>query len=103
VTVDELKTLREAGVAHCLLDVREADELAIASIPGALWIPMGEIPERTAEIPTDREIVVMCHHGGRSARVVAYLQKLGFTRVVNLSGGIDTWSRQIDATVPTYE
>jgi rhodanese-related sulfurtransferase len=103
ISVEELKGLRDSGAPHTLLDVREADELAVASIAGALWIPMGDIPARLNEIPTDRELVVMCHHGGRSARVVEYLAAQGWTRVANLTGGIDAWSRRIDPKVATYK
>jgi rhodanese-related sulfurtransferase len=64
---------------------------------------MGEVPGRVAELPRDRPIVVMCHHGVRSAHVVAYLREAhGFEQVVNLSGGIDAWSCDVDPRVPRY-
>jgi len=91
---------RAAGVI--LLDVREAFELEIASVDGALHIPMQEIPARVAELGADRAVVVMCHSGGRSRRVAEFLAQQGFTEVFNLKGGIDAWSTEIDPQVPRY-
>src|SRR5262245_36599058 len=85
-----------------LLDVREHDELSIASVAGARHIPMREIPARLAELDRDRPIVVMCHSGGRSRRVADYLSSNGFQQVFNLRGGIDAWSTEIDPQVPRY-
>ncbi len=102
ITVDELKRRRDAGEDFVLLDVREADELAIASIPWATWIPMGEIPARIGELPRDKTIVCMCHHGARSERVAQFLAANGFSDAVNLDRGIDAWSQSIDRTVPCY-
>jgi rhodanese-related sulfurtransferase len=85
-----------------LLDVREHEERAIASLAQAVHIPMREIPARLAELPRDKPIVVMCHLGGRSRRVAQYLAANGFEPVFNLMGGIDAWSQDIDSTVPRY-
>jgi rhodanese-related sulfurtransferase len=85
-----------------LLDVREPDELARARLPEALHIPMREVPGRMGELPRDKTIVVMCHVGGRSARVTQFLLANGFERVFNLRGGIDAWSQEIDQSVPRY-
>ncbi|MBC5798514.1 MAG: sulfurtransferase [Candidatus Eremiobacteraeota bacterium] len=94
--------MRAGGAAPAVLDVREDEELALASFPDARHIPMDQIPARLNEVPTDRDIVVLCHSGGRSAVVAAYLRAHGFPRVANLRGGIDAWSQQIDPTVPRY-
>ncbi len=102
ISVAELKRRRDAGDVFTLLDVREPDEIATASIPGATLIPMGEIPQRAGELPSDVPIVVMCHAGGRSARVTQYLNDNGFPNAVNLAGGIDAWSVSIDPGVPRY-
>jgi rhodanese-related sulfurtransferase len=102
ISVVELKRRRDAGEPHLLLDVREPDEIATASVAGATTIPMAEVPARIAELPTDRPIVVMCHAGGRSARVTAFLNGNGFPNAVNLAGGIDDWSERIDPAVPRY-
>ena len=102
IAVDELKRRRDAGEDFVLLDVREPDELATASIPWATAIPMGQIPTRMEELPRDRPIVVMCHHGGRSDRVTQFLNANGYDNAVNLDGGIDAWSLTIDPSVPRY-
>ena len=85
-----------------LLDVREHDERATARIDGSMHIPMGEVPLRIGEIPRDRELIVYCHHGGRSMMVAGYLEGEGFERVLNLTGGIDAWSARVDPKVPRY-
>ena len=96
ITVEELKARREQGTPHCLLDVREPGEVRAASISGALNIPMDEVAQRLRELPKDREIVVMCARGGRSARITAFLKANGFPKAVNLEGGIGAWSRRIE-------
>ncbi len=85
-----------------LLDVRTDEEWAIARIAGALRIPLDELPSRLDELDAAREIVVYCHLGGRSAAATALLLEHGFRRVLNLAGGIDTWSVEIDPAVPRY-
>jgi rhodanese-related sulfurtransferase len=93
-----------------VLDVREPWELQTASVrPDGftlLHVPMREVPARLAELQeshgTDQPIACLCHHGMRSLQVATYLQENGFTQVVNLEGGIDAWSEQIDPSVPTY-
>jgi rhodanese-related sulfurtransferase len=85
-----------------LLDVREPWEYDTARIAGAQLVPMREVPARIAEIDTAREVVAICHHGGRSMQVAMFLEKQGFKRVHNLMGGIDAWSRTVDPSVPTY-
>ncbi len=85
-----------------VLDVREPWELAICKLPGAVNIPMGQIPARVAELPKDAEIVVMCHHGVRSQHVALFLQAQGFDKLYNLKGGIAAWTREVDPQMPTY-
>ncbi len=85
-----------------LLDVREPWEYDTARIAGAQLVPMREVPARIAELDAAREIVAICHHGGRSMQVAMFLEKQGFERVHNLMGGIDAWSRAVDPSVPTY-
>jgi len=102
VSVAELKKKRDAGEGFILLDVREPAELETAALDGATAIPMMDIPQRYAELPSDADIIVMCHHGGRSARVTQFLNDRGYARAVNLDGGINAWSEQIDPAVPTY-
>jgi rhodanese-related sulfurtransferase len=102
ISVTELKERRDAGEELILLDVREPDELATASIAWAKAIPMGEIPVRYAELPSDTPIVVMCHHGGRSERVTRFLNANGYENAVNLAGGIDAWAASVDPALPRY-
>lgn len=102
VSVHELSALRDGDAPPVLLDVREPWEREIAALPDSLNIPMGEIPDAVADLPRDRAIVVMCHHGMRSARVAGWLRVQGFDRVLNLAGGIDAWARHIDPSTGTY-
>ncbi|MDY6942090.1 MAG: rhodanese-like domain-containing protein [Pseudomonadota bacterium] len=102
-TVQALKARIDSGdTDFVLLDVREAWECQIAALPNATHIPMGQIPSRINELPKDREIVVYCHHGGRSAQVTHHLIRNGFDRAMNLAGGIDAWSREIDNQIARY-
>lgn len=100
--VATLASWRAAGTAHDVLDIREPWECAAAPFPGALAVPMREVPARLAGLPRDRPLVVLCHRGSRSLRVTYWLHAQGLTGAVNLRGGIDAWSSQIDATVPVY-
>jgi rhodanese-related sulfurtransferase len=85
-----------------LLDVREPWEVEKAAMPGITAIPMNEIPGRVGELDAQRDIVAICHHGMRSLQVAHFLARHGFARMHNLSGGIDAWSRTVDAGVPRY-
>jgi len=98
---EELKPRLDRGEDVFILDVREPEEVALAAFPRATHIPMGDIPSRLTELDPDREIVVVCHHGMRSAQVAIYLGRMGFERVLNLAGGIDAWS-EIAPEVPRY-
>ena len=94
---------REAGEDMTLLDVREDWELKLAPVPTHIvHIPMGEISDRIAELDPKKETVVICRSGGRSAQVAEFLQRQGFGKVFNLSGGILVWSRVIDPRIPQY-
>ncbi len=88
--------------APLLLDVREPWEHDKARIAGSQLVPMREIQSRLAELDDEKDVVAICHHGGRSMQVAAFLEKNGFTKVHNLAGGIDAWSRTVDASVPLY-
>ena len=101
ITVKELKARRDAGEDVFLLDVREPYEYQIAQIGGTL-IPQNDVPNRLAEIPRDREIVVQCRSGARSQRIAELLKQSGYTQVVNLAGGILAWSDEIDPAVQKY-
>jgi rhodanese-related sulfurtransferase len=102
MTVDELKAKLDAGEEPCVLDVREARELAVARYPfPVLHIPMGQIPARLDEIPKDRTVVCACRSGSRSAPIAAFLRTHG-RDAVNLDGGILAWSARIDPSIPQY-
>jgi rhodanese-related sulfurtransferase len=85
-----------------LLDIREPEEIAVAPFPGALHLPMDELPSRVRELDPAEEWVIICHHGIRSAQVAMYLAQMGFERVANLIGGIDRWSVMVDESIPRY-
>ncbi len=99
----EVKARVEARNGTLLLDVREYDEVATASIEGALHIPMGELGARLGELPKDKNIVIFCHSGSRSLMVAVQLKRRGFQKVFNMAGGIDLWSQQVDPGVPRYD
>lgn len=104
-TVEALSERIKSGETPTVLDVRNPDELAIASLEGTINIPMPAIGQRVSELDSlkNQEIIVMCHHGGRSQRVAEFLVNQGFTNVKNLTGGIHAWSLKIDPSVPTYD
>ncbi len=93
----------EAGEG-LLLDCRTPEEYAIARIEGAVLIPMQEIAERFGELEPWRgkPIIVHCHHGVRSLRVVRFLREKGFSQAQSMQGGIDAWSLEVDPSVPRY-
>jgi molybdopterin/thiamine biosynthesis adenylyltransferase/rhodanese-related sulfurtransferase len=102
MSVHEVKRKMDAHEPFELIDVREPFEYEIARIDGAKLIPLGEIAARVNELQRERQIVVHCHSGRRSAEAVRLLQQHGFANVYNLEGGIDAWSDQIDSNVPRY-
>jgi rhodanese-related sulfurtransferase len=85
-----------------LLDVREPWEFQTAHIEGARLVPMNEVPARVNELDPQEELVVICHHGGRSMQVAMFLEKQGFARVHNLAGGVDAWAKTVDPAMPVY-
>ncbi len=101
LSVKEFKSRLDKGEDLFLLDVREPYEYQIAQIGGTL-IPQNDVPNRLAEIPRDKEIVVQCRSGARSQRIAELLKQQGYTNVVNLAGGILAWADEIDPTVQKY-
>lgn len=85
-----------------LLDVRENWEFETCKIDGSTLIPMQTIPARIEELDDDAQIVCICHHGARSMQVAAFLERNGFTNLINLTGGIHAWAVQVDSTMPKY-
>jgi rhodanese-related sulfurtransferase len=100
----ELAAKRQAGEPVHLLDVRQQWEHEAAALPDSQLIPLHQLADRLAEVrpPAGALLVVYCHHGIRSLSAAAYLERLGFTNVASLAGGIDAWSQIIDPSVPRY-
>lgn len=104
ITPTELAAWRAdaARPAPVVIDVREAWEYERCHIGDTQHIPLREIPARISEIPADRELVLMCHHGGRSLQAAGWLAQQGFTHLHSLAGGIDAWARTVDPAMPRY-
>lgn len=96
--------LQDHGQQAMLIDVREAHELANGMLENAQHIPMNDIPAQVSELETlkDSPIVLICRSGQRSAQVGQYLEKLGFSDVINLEGGMNAWAAQIDTSMNVY-
>ena len=103
ISPEELKEMLDRGAnAPRLIDVREPWEFAICRIAGAENIPMEELPARVGELDRDRETVFICHHGTRSQRVAHDLESMGFSRTLNLDGGVDAWAQSVDPDMQQY-
>ena len=104
ITVAELKRKQDAGEPVYLVDVRNYDEHAFCRLPDSLLVPLPELPARAEEVqpPAGALVVVYCHHGVRSLRGAAVLRAAGHENAASLAGGIDAWSRLVDAAVPRY-
>jgi rhodanese-related sulfurtransferase len=85
-----------------LLDVREPWEFALCRIEGSRNVPMATIPAREQELDPESEIVVICHHGVRSAQVCMFLERQGFENVFNLAGGVAAWADEVDPAMARY-
>ena len=102
LSANEVATLLRSADPPQFIDVREPWELETAAVAGAVAIPMGQVAGRLGELDPARPVVVMCHHGRRSAQVGYLLERSGFREVINLAGGIDAWSSEVDPAVPQY-
>lgn len=103
ISATELKKKLDEGENVQLVDVRNPDEYAFAKIPGAKLIPLGEIVSRMKELDPDRELILQCKMGGRSARAIDMLKAAGYQGPMkNLRGGITSWSNEVDPKVPKY-
>lgn len=99
----QLQDILQSAEKHpVLIDVRELWEYETCHLEGSVHIPMGEIVARIDEIPQDQDTVIICHHGIRSAQVVRYLMSQGYENVINLTGGVDGWARDVDPDMPVY-
>ena len=104
ISAPELARLLEepGGDAIQLLDVREDWEFELGHLPASTHVPMQRIPAEIGRLDPQRPLVCICHHGMRSMQVAMYLSHQGFNRVLNLAGGIDAWSREVDPSCPAY-
>lgn len=102
ITVEELKALRDRGESIVLVDVREPHEIAISDLPGSVKIPLGTLPQSLDRLSKDDAIVAYCRVGGRSAKAVEYLRRMGYANACNLVGGINRWAEQIDPKMARY-
>lgn len=103
ITPEELHQRLQAGEDLQLVDVREEMEFEYGHLPGSLLLPLGELPRRANEIRAEGPVVLICHHGVRSAQALGYLRhRLGRTNLLNLRGGVDAWTDQVDPAFPRY-
>ena len=103
ITVQELKEKLDNKENFVFIDVRENDEYELCRIEGSTLIPLSEFEDRAeAELKLEDEIVIHCHHGGRSMRACQYLEDLGFEDTTNVVGGIEAWSLNIDSKITRY-
>jgi sulfur-carrier protein adenylyltransferase/sulfurtransferase len=103
ITATELKQRLDGGEDIQIIDVREAHEVSVAKLPNAVHIPLGQVVNRMSEIDPNRETVVHCKMGGRSAKAIEALKRSGFSgNLLNLKGGITAWSNEVDPSVPKY-
>ena len=98
----EFAALCDADESWQVVDVRESWEIEIVSLPKCIDIPLAEIPSRHTELAADRPVALLCHSGGRSAKAAEFLANQGFSRVVNIAGGIDAWAQEVDNSLPRY-
>jgi rhodanese-related sulfurtransferase len=98
----ELQRRLAEGDALVVLDVREPEELEICRIPGSVHIPLADLPRRYHELDADASVVCVCHHGRRSAMAASLLAQNGFSRLSNLTGGIDAWAEDVDPLMARY-
>lgn len=103
ITATELKQRIDSGDDVQIIDVREQNEFDYARIPNSTLIPLGQVVTRIADIDPNRDTVVHCKMGGRSAKAIELLKSAGFAgKLTNLKGGITAWSNEVDPSVPKY-
>lgn len=102
ITVQQLKSRIDAGEDLFIIDVREPNEYQIVKLGGTTLIPLNTVPDNLSKIPKDREVIVHCKMGGRSAKAIEFLKSQGYTHLKNLTGGINAYATEIDKTMPTY-
>jgi adenylyltransferase/sulfurtransferase len=102
ITPEQLKKRIDSGEHLFVLDVRNPNEFAICRIPGTVLVPLPELPARLGEVPRDREVIVHCKSGMRSGKAIEFLKGQGYTKLVNLTGGILAWADKVDPGMTRY-
>jgi len=102
IGVHHLAEMRATGAAYTVLDIREPEELAVCIIDGSITIPMQRVPDALDGLPRETPLIIVCHHGVRSAMVTAFLRQNGFDNALNLAGGIDAWARHVEPDMARY-
>jgi len=104
ITPAELAAWRTdaARPAPVIVDVREPWEFEHCRIEGSVPIPLGQIPARMGELPADADLVLVCHHGGRSQQAAMWLERNGRGNLHNLRGGVEAWALEVDPAMPRY-
>lgn len=103
ISVTDVKQRLDAGEAIAFIDVREPDEYQVCHIEGARLIPMRSVPQQLEHLEgLPGLLVVFCHHGVRSLKVVEWLREQGLSECISMAGGIDAWSRTVDSSIPRY-
>lgn len=102
IDVATLHRMRQEAPGTIILDIREPWETALCVIAGSVTIPLGDLPDRLDDVPHDRAVAVICHHGVRSLHATAWLRGRGYDQTYNVSGGIEAWAAQIDSTMRRY-
>ena len=102
ITPTELNAELQGSNPPTIVDVREAYELEISALPNAVHIPLGQLPGRLDELDREADLVILCRVGGRSAQATNYLIQNGFTKVRNMTSGINGWAKTVDPTMREY-
>ena len=102
ITPTELNAELQSSNPPTIVDVREAYELEISALPNAIHIPLGQLPARLNELDRESDLVILCRVGGRSAQATNYLIQNGFTKVRNMTSGINGWAKTVDPTMREY-
>jgi len=101
ISAPELQTMLAGDDPPAIVDVREPWEIAICKLPGSIDIPLHRLPQRLQDIPSDRVVAVLCHHGVRSLMAAQFLEENGID-AVSVSGGIDSWARTVEREMARY-
>lgn len=102
VSPQELQSLLSSGQEYTLLDVRQPWEFKICHLANSINIPLGDLPKASIQLPDDKELVTICHHGLRSKQAAILLEQCGYQNVISLQGGVDAWARDINPTMERY-